>query len=327
MAQQFVVQEAKRELIWVKLDLMAPSGGGKSFSALRIASGMQQELEKMGEKTKILMGNTEGARGRYYAKEFKYDIVDIAQDADPETYAAFINWAVEQGYKILILDSASHEWKRALAIHQQNGGDFKAFAKVTPRHEKFTSTIANSPIHIIVTARGEDKYEMEKNDAGKTTVKKLGVGAEQRKDFEYEFTATLLIDQKSNLAEVQKDNTHLFENRGQFLLTEQDGIDLIKWANSGEGYTEPVRATETFEASPAKVEKKKEATLLDQVMSLAKEKLALNKDATKSAIKKYTATGNPVKIESEKDLKKLLKDLGKIVVEDEVKPETNNEQA
>lgn len=311
---KFNVVEAKRELVWAKIALMSPSGGGKTYSALRLASGMKEELAKQGVETEILMGNTEGSRGRYYANEFKYKIVDLPQDADPEVYADFIDFAVESGYKVLIIDSASHEWKKALKIHQQNGGDFRAFGKVTPRHEKFTGKIATSPIHIIATMRGEDKYEVEKNDQGKTAIKKLGVGAEQRKDFEYEFTCTFSIDQKTSVAEVQKDNTHLFESRGATVLTETDGADIIKWANSGEGYTPPVRETTIKEA-------KKEKSLKEKVVDMAKVMLKVNKSETKTILKKYIEDGDPRNIVSEEDLNNLMTEL----IELKNKPAENKE--
>lgn len=309
---KFIVQDAKRELVWVKIALMSPSGGGKTYSSLRLATGMREELARIGIPTKILMVNTEGGRGRYYANEFDYQIIDIPQDSDPETYVDVIKFAVDNGYKILIIDSASHEWKKALKIHQQHGGDFKAFAKVTPRHEKFTGAIADSQIHIISTMRGEDKYEVEKNDQGKTSIKKLGVGAEQRKDFEYEFTATFLIDQKTNTAEVQKDNTHIFETRGAFQITEQDGIDIIKWANSGEGYTAPVR--ETVELKVEKAEKEV-PSLKKEVIALAKKMIKSHKAETKTIIKKYDDSGDPNNIITDETLLLLKADLEKLETE------------
>lgn len=42
----FVVQKAVREKIYTKIALMAPSGGGKTYSALRLAKGMKNALEK-----------------------------------------------------------------------------------------------------------------------------------------------------------------------------------------------------------------------------------------------------------------------------------------
>ena len=44
------MKRATRELIWVKLALMAPSGGGKTYSALRLATGMLEQLKKQTEE-------------------------------------------------------------------------------------------------------------------------------------------------------------------------------------------------------------------------------------------------------------------------------------
>lgn len=249
----FTVKKAKREKIYAKIALMAPSGGGKTYSGLRLATGMAQEIEKeTGKKARILMGNTEQKRGYYYANEFDYDIVDVDAPHEPEKYVDLINFAVEEGYDILLLDSSSHEWEGkggCLELQQKAGGTYQAWGKVTPRHNKFINAIADSPIHIIATMRGKDQYEMTKDDKGKATVQKLGVGAKQRDGFEYEFTCTFLLDQKTSTAEVQKDNTHLFDHDGAKLLTEADGVKIMKWANSGEGYTPVVRNEGAEEAS------------------------------------------------------------------------------
>ena len=105
----FQIKKAKREKIYVKVALMSPSGGGKTYSALRLATGMANEIEKQtGTRPKILLGNTEAKRGYYYADEFDYDIVDIDAPHNPEKYVEFVNFAVSEGYGILIIDSSSH---------------------------------------------------------------------------------------------------------------------------------------------------------------------------------------------------------------------------
>ena len=241
----FQVKKAKREKIFVKIALMAPSGGGKTYGSLRLATGMAAEIKKeTGRDARILMANTEQKRGYYYADEFAYDIVDVCAPHNPEKYVELIDFAVQEGYDILIIDSTSHEWEGSggcLELQQQAGGTYQSWGKVTPRHNKFINAIADSPIHIIATMRGKDQYEVNKDDKGKTSVQKLGVGAKQRDGFEYEFTCSFLIDQKTNCAEVQKDNTHIFEHEGPVLLTEKHGERVMQWANSGEGYTPVVR--------------------------------------------------------------------------------------
>jgi len=298
----FEIKQAKREMIYVKVALMGASGSGKTYSALRLAKGMLEELKK--EKNpdklkngKILLANTEASRGRYYANEFEYDIVDISSPHHPEMYVDLIEYAVEQQYPILILDSTSHEWEGkggCLELHQQAGGTYQSWAKVTPRHDKFIEKISDSQINIIATMRGKDQYEIEKSENSKMSVKKLGVGAKQRDGFEYEFTVTFLLDQKTNTAEAQKDNTHLFEHESAFQLTEKHGKQLAQWAGAGEGFTPPVRNSKTPD--------EKLADLKTEVIQLCREKGGSGNENLMVIVKKYEPSGNVNKI---KDIDKL----------------------
>ena len=258
----FKAKQAVRSKVFVKVALMAPSGGGKTFSSLRVATGMAQEIEKReGRKARILLGNTEGDRGYYYANEFEYEIVDLEPPYTPEKFTSFLHWAEEEKYDIVILDSASHEWEGrggCLEIHAKAGGRYQDWKDVTPRHEKFIDAMAKTKINLIATMRGKDKYELEKDDNGKTSVNKLGVGAKQREGFEFEFTCTFMIDQKTNFATYQKDNTHIFENEISVLLTEDHGKKLIMWANSdsGKNVDAIVEEVEKVELKPIKAEVK-----------------------------------------------------------------------
>lgn len=283
------IKQAKREKIYVKIALMAPSGGGKTYGALRLATGMAAEIEReTGKDAKILMLNTEQKRGYYYANEFNYDIADIDAPHNPEKYVEAINDAVELGYDILILDSSSHEWEGkggCLELQQQAGGTYQAWSKITPRHNKFINAIADSPIHIIATMRGKDQYEVNKEASGKTTVQKLGVGAKQRDGFEYEFTSTFLIDQKTNCAEVQKDNTHIFEHEGAVLLTENHGEKIIKWANSGEGYTPVVHRNESDDNDIDAIQ--------NAIIQKCRDLGGTKNNALMTVLKDFTPNGNP----------------------------------
>lgn len=289
----FQVKKAVREKIYCKIALMAPSGGGKTYSSLRLATGMAHEIEReTGKKAKILMGNTEQKRGYYYANEFGYDIVDIEAPHKPEKYVEFINFAVSEGYDILIIDSSSHEWEGrggCLELHQQAGGQYQHWKNITPRHNKFIEAIADAPIHIIATMRGKDQYEMTKDNSGKASVQKLGVGAKQRDGFEYEFTCTFLIDQKTSTAEAQKDNTHIFEHEVATLLSEEYGERIIKWANSGKGYTPPVRGREDDETA-----------VNDDITAVKKEIITIcsslggtKNNELMAMLKNYIPSGNP----------------------------------
>ena len=295
----FQIQEAKREKIWVKLALMGPSGSGKTYSSLRLATGMLEELTKLGDEKngKILFANTESSRGRYYANEFKYDITDLGAPFNPELYVDLIKYAVQENYPVIIIDSTSREWEGkggCLELHQAAGGTYQSWGKVTPRHDKFLEAIADEPIHVVATMRGKDQYEISRDDDNRLQVKKLGVGAKQREGFEYEFTTSFLLDQATNMAVPQKDNTHLFEDDLDYLLSEKHGTDLVKWASSGVGYTPPVRNRETEEDKIKELQK----AIIDKSKDLGGQ----NNEALMNLIREYNTSGNPNRI---KDLGKL----------------------
>ena len=286
---------------------MGASGSGKTFSALRMATGMAKALKPiLGREAKIVMLNNEASRGRYYANEFEYFIEDIAAPHTPEKYVEAINECVKAGMDIIILDSSSHEWEGdggCLSIQAGLGGRYQDWAKVTPRHNKFIQAIADSPIHIIATMRGKDQYEMDKSDNGKATVTKLGVGAKQREGFEYEFTSTFLIEQGDNHAKVQKDNTHLFENKGRFLIKEEDGEAIIAWANSGEGFTPTIRNEVSTSAT------KTEVSTMDTIIALCTELGGQKDEELMGLVKSFAPNGNPKKIKKVEDQQSLLEKL------------------
>ena len=302
----FNINKAVREKIFAKIALMGGSGSGKTYSALRLATGMATALEPiLGRPAKIGMLNAEQSRGLYYANEFKYDIADIEAPHHPERYVEAIDFFVKQGYDILIMDTTSKEWEGkggCLELQQLAGGTYQAWAKVTPRHDKFITAIAESPIHIIATMRGKDQYAMETSDDGKVSVKKLGVGAKQREGFEFDFTSTFLVDQIDNHAVAQKDNTHIFEDLGRVILEEKHGEKIVEWANSGEGYT-----PKPYKNVPEPVDAVK--ALKDEIIAVCKTLGGSKNESLMSFLKVYTPSGNPNDIKDETKLAELRKGL------------------
>jgi hypothetical protein len=251
MARKFQVEQAVRTKVYPKVGIFSPSGGGKTYTSLRLATGMVEEMEELtGKKYEIWLANNEGSRGKYYANEFNYKIVELEPPHEPEMYYDLIEYAEKtETCGVLIVDSLSKEWAGTggcLDIANASGGTFQnAWKHVSPRHRRLMDKLVDSHLTIIATMRGEDQYVMETDEKGKSKPVKLGIGAKQGKDFEYEFTCTFSLDQKTNCAESFKDNTHLFENKPAMKLTEQDGINLIKWANESD--IEPEKKPEVKE--------------------------------------------------------------------------------
>ena len=98
--------------------------------------------------------------------------------------------------------------------------------------------IVNSNAHMIVNARGKTTYEIDADEKGKKTVRKLGLGADMREGMDYEFTVSFNIDNQTHVASTDKDNTKIFGTRvTDKKLTEKDGIALIQWANTDTAQT------------------------------------------------------------------------------------------
>ena len=193
-------QKAKREQVWLKVLLSGASGSGKSYSALKMATGIAKKCN-----SGIAYIGTEGSRNKYYANEFDYDLLELEEPFECEKYMAAIDEAVKAGYKVLIIDSMTHEWKWLNDVHDKMpGNSFTNWGKLKPRHHKFMDKVLNSPIHIIATARGKDDWVLEDKN-GKQVPKKVGMGQQQDKDISYEYTVSLMISQDTHVASADKD--------------------------------------------------------------------------------------------------------------------------
>lgn len=253
-------QKAKKEQIWAKILLNAPSGGGKTYSALRLATGI---AKKCGSRVAAI--DTENGRIRYYAEEFDFDDMQLSEPYSPEKYMTAIDEAVKAGYKVLVIDSLTHEWNFCLDLVNNMPGtnSYTKWKTVTPRHDAFKEKILQSPIYIIATVRGKDEYVLEDSN-GKKVPKKVGLGYSQRDGLEFDYTVTLNLDQNTHRFSATKDNTHLFEDRYD-VLTEEDGEAIYNWANSGDAPAKMPKA----EPAPAPVPEDLPSKIL-KIDSLAK---------------------------------------------------------
>jgi hypothetical protein len=268
---------------------------------------------------KVCAIDTENGRIKYYApqdennvdptKEFLFDVAELEDPYEPEKYIQVIDAAVDAGYDVLIIDSISHEWNYCVETHDKMpGNSYTNWAKITPRHDKFMEKVLQAPIHIIATVRGKDEYVLEEKN-GKQTPKKVGLGYKQRDGVEYNYTATFNIAQDTHIAEVTKDNTHLFEGRYE-VLTEKDGIALYEWANSGEApKPKPVPITK-----PEKKDDEDLTPLREEIIALAKELGGSKNPEVKALCEEKIGTINPNKSDDVTKLNELLDGLKKMKV-------------
>lgn len=298
-------KKAVREQVWLKVLLSGASGSGKSYSALKLATGI---AKKCGGEIAYI--GTEGSRDKYYSNEFSYDLLQLEDPYTIDKYMQAIDMAVEGGYKVLIIDSMSHEWKWLNDTHDKMpGNSFTNWGKLKPKHRLFMDKVLNSPIHIIATARGKDDWVLEDKN-GKQVPKKVGMGQQQDKDIAYEYTVSLMIEQDTHIASADKDNTHLFDGRYE-ILSEKDGEKLYDWANTGDI---PAPTKENVKYATAT-----EPTSEDELKDLKKEivQLCTSLGGTKNetlmaTLKDVVPSGNPNAIKEVSVANELLEKLKKL---------------
>ena len=121
MPREFTDSPAVRSQVPLLVGLVSPSGGGKTFSGLRLATGMQSVIG--GDIYGI---DTEASRMKHYADQFRFRHVPFKAPFDPLSYLAAVEHCAKNGAKIIIIDSASH-------MHEGPGGTLEAHAAEVER--------------------------------------------------------------------------------------------------------------------------------------------------------------------------------------------------
>ena len=222
------LQKISREQVKMRLGLSGPSGFGKTYSALLLASGMTTW-------DKIAIIDTENKSAGLYSHLGEFYTIPLEAPYTPERYIEAIKACEDGGIEVIIIDSISHEWDGkggCLEIVDKLGGRFTDWAKVTPRHTAFVQAITHCKCHILTTVRKKQEYALDSKDNG-FKVTKLGMKEITREGFEYELTINFELINDKHLAKVGKDRTGLFDGKPEFLITPETGSTILDWCNSG----------------------------------------------------------------------------------------------
>lgn len=104
MSRVFEDKPAVRERVPLLVGITGTSGSGKSYSALRLATGMQRVIG--GD---IFFCDSEARRGLHYADKFKFRHVDFQPPFGPLDYLAAIEFCVSKGAKVIVVDQLTNE--------------------------------------------------------------------------------------------------------------------------------------------------------------------------------------------------------------------------
>lgn len=311
--------DAVREQVDAKVLLSGPSGSGKTKSALELATGM---LRKVGGRGIAFIG-TEGDRDKLYAKQlsphgdyrYEYKLLQLSAPFETKKFIAAIDVAVQAGFKVIIIDSLSAEWKWLNDVHDNMpGNSFTNWSKLKPLHRSLIDKILMAQAHIICCARGKDEWLMEDKN-GRSVPKKVGVGSQTDKDISYEMMLSLQIEQDTHLAHSDKDNTELWPETRYAMITAKDGEALCEWCQNGQPpapkppvIQDPVSVPDIVDDSKSELD-----TLKDQIVSMCARLGGTKNKELMDILKQYAPPrGNPKIIKDIDKAKELFEMLNKM---------------
>lgn len=257
----FTFKPAKRESVGLLIGLVGSSGSGKTFSAMRLASGLA------GGKTWCLI-DTESGRGKHYASQFAFDHGDLEAPFSPDAYADAIAAADSAGYPVIVVDSTSHVWAGDGGVLDMQEAEFQrmggrdsakmaSWIKPKMAHKKMVSKLLQIRAHLILCFRSEPKIDIIRED-GKTKIvpKQSPTGLDGwipicDKNLPYELTLSLLLhaDRPGVPRPIKLQEQHRAAVPLDKPVTEETGRALAAWAAGDTAGKPPEAAPDAVRAA------------------------------------------------------------------------------
>lgn len=251
-ARTFEDKPAVREQVPLLVGVSGPSSSGKTFSLLRLATGIQRIVG--GD---IHFIDTEAKRALHYADRFKFRHIDFRAPFGPLDYLAAYEQSIAKGAKIIITDSMTHEHSGVGGVMDQvdewldqkcddNENERKKkfmLAMVKPKQQRklLNSRIVQLGAHMLFGYRALDKVKPVTGGEPE----KLGWQPETTSPLFYEMTARFLLPPGSdghpvvnpvnNAERLSVKNPEQFRGwfRPGMQLSEELGMQLATWAAGG----------------------------------------------------------------------------------------------
>lgn len=174
-------RRAQRGQSYVMVGIAGYSGTGKTFSALRIARGLAGS-------DPFAYIDTEAARALHYDWFAQpWDHARLEPPFTPAAYLDAIKTAESAGYKVCVVDSASHEYSGPGGLSDQAADELDRLAgddewkrvklgmsswnAPKQKHRKFVEGLLRVRMHLVICFRAREALEMALNPkTGKTEV-------------------------------------------------------------------------------------------------------------------------------------------------------------
>jgi hypothetical protein len=208
-SRTFTAKLAVRTQVPLLIGLMSPSGGGKTFSALRLATGMQQVFGGQ-----IFGVDTENNRMLHYADQFKFQHVPFSAPFGSLDYLAALRWCSAQGSRITIVDSMTHEHigqggyleTAEAVVDRIAGSDYKkreavkmlGWATAGPLRQRMIEGIKQLDGAFIFCFRAKEKTKPVKKSGGGTDIIDMGFMPIAGEEWVYEMSLNCMLEPRSD---------------------------------------------------------------------------------------------------------------------------------
>lgn len=249
----FEDKPATLEKVPLLVGIVGPSNSGKTYSALRLATGIQRVIG--GD---IGFIDTEARRSLHYSSKFKFRHTPFGAPFSPLDYLAAVeHFVVKKGVKTIIVDSMSHEHEgpggvleehdeettrlAALWKCSRDTAQMSAWAQPKAKRRRFINTLLQMDINAIFCFRAKEKIKPVKG--GKP--QELGFMPIAGEEFVYEMTANCLLypgsagvptwksDEVGERLIIKRPEQFTGILKDRSALSEDMGEAMAKWAMGG----------------------------------------------------------------------------------------------
>jgi hypothetical protein len=167
--REWKIEKAVRRNAPVVGMICGPGGSGKTYSALRVATGIAGHVG-----TKIAVLDTENGRSLHYAELFDYFHLPFDPPFNALAYLDALQTLEAEGYGVIVVDSISH-------MHEGDGGVLDEYDKYMRERgnkkshsmagwghakaelKKFIAGLERLRSHVIFCARAKDKVSVDQS--------------------------------------------------------------------------------------------------------------------------------------------------------------------
>lgn len=221
---------ATREASYARIALSGPSGAGKTYTALALATALADKV--------AVIDTERGSASKYVGLNgWKFDTVQ-PDSFSPKSLVELLGIAAGGEYGCVIVDSLSHYWMGVDGMleqadrHAVRGNTFAGWKEVRPDERRMIDALVSYPGHVIVTMRSKTEYVIEENEKGKKTPRKVGMKPEQRDGIEYEFDVVGDLDHDNTLT-VVKSRIHTLAKAVVPMPGEEFAHQIRDWLSDG----------------------------------------------------------------------------------------------